>query len=94
MIKIRDKGNTSIQIATKGVEVKGGTQWTVFPYYRVDPTLQRFSNEERKEIQELSITDFREKDDLEGHKMKEAMAEAIARLRQTLELEQYKDLVL
>src|SRR3972149_8891866 len=92
MIKIAEKGNTMIRVATGGVEVKGGTQWTVYPEHVSDPTLQRFTPEQQNRAKELSITGFREKEDLSGHGMNKDLAEAIARLRDNLGLDQYKDL--
>ena len=81
-----------IRVATGGVEVKGGTHWTVYPEYVSDPTLQRFTPEQQNRAKELSITGFREKEDLSGHGMNKDLAEAIARLRDNLSLDQYKDL--
>ncbi len=92
MIRISETGNTMIRVATGGVEVKGGTQWTVYPEYVSDPTLQRFTPEQQNRAKELSITGFREKEDLSGHGMNKDLAEAIARLRDNLGLDQYKDL--
>jgi len=92
MIQIADKGNTMIRVATGGVEVAGGVKWTVYPDVVSDPTLQRFDLQQQNRIRELSITDFRGKEDLSGHEMKKKVAEAIARLKGNLDLEQYKDL--
>lgn len=92
MITVADSGNTIIQIVTGGVEVAGGTQWTVYPYVFNDPTLQKFDREQQNRVKELSITDFRGKDDLSGHKMNEAIADAIAMLQRNVKLDRFKDL--
>jgi len=92
MIKIAETGNTIIRVATGGVKVKGGTQWTVYPLYVSDPTLQRFTREQQRRAEELNITGFREKGDFSGHRMNKDLSEAIARLRRNLGLDQYKDL--
>jgi hypothetical protein len=78
MIVINPEGNTTIRIATSGTEL--GDKWTVYPYVDKDPTLQRFDSEKVTLIKELSITEFREKDDLTGKKEQEQMAESVARL--------------
>ncbi|EKD67743.1 MAG: hypothetical protein ACD_48C00239G0001 [uncultured bacterium] len=92
MIQIADKGNTMLRVATGGVEVAGGTRWTVYPEVVSDPTLQKFDPGQQNRIRELSITDLREKEDVSGHGMNENIAEAIVRLKRNLDLEQYKDL--
>ena len=92
MIKIAEAGNTIIMVATGGVEAKGGTQWTVYPHLVDDPTFQKLTPEQQIRVKELSITGFREKEDLSGYEMNKDLAEAIARLRDNLSLEQYKDL--
>ena len=92
MIKIAETGNTIIRVASGGVEVGGGTQWTVYPHRVDDPTFQKFTPKQQNRANELSITGFREKEDLSGHGMNKDVAEAIARLRDNLSLEQFKDL--
>ena len=81
-----------IRVATGGVEVEGGIKWTVYPYRVDDPTFQKLTPEQQNRAKELSITGFRGKEDLSGHGMNKDLAEAIARLRGNLGLEQYKDL--
>jgi hypothetical protein len=92
MIKIAETGNTVIEIATTGVEVEGGTQWTVYPDKVDDPTFQKFTPEQQNRVKELSITGFRGKEDLGGHEMNKELAKAIAMLQRNLSLEQYKNL--
>ncbi|MFH1705483.1 MAG: hypothetical protein ABH867_01080 [Patescibacteria group bacterium] len=87
MMKIAETGNTMIKVATGGVEVEGGTQWTVYPEYVSDPTLQRFTREQQNRAKELSVTGFRKKEDLSGSGMTEDLAEAIARLQDNLGLD-------
>ena len=81
-----------IRVATGGVEVKGGTQQTVYPEHVSDPTLQRFTREQQNRAKELSITGFRGKEDLSGRGMNKDLARAIAQLRDNLGLDQYKNL--
>ena len=90
MIKVAQEGNTTIQIATGGSEV--GTQWTVYPNLVSDPTFQKFTREQQNKVKELSITGFRDKEDLSGHKMNEALADAVAMLQRNVDLDQFKDL--
>jgi len=92
MIQTATTGNTMIRIATSGVEVEGGTKWTVYPESKSDPTFQKFTPEQRNRAKELAITDFRKKEDLSGHGMNKEVAEAIVRLQGNLRLDQYKDL--
>lgn len=92
MIKIAEVGNTIIRIATSGVEVKGGTKWTVYPELVTDPTLQKFSPEQQNREKDLRVTGFREKDDLSGHGINRDLATAVAQLRDNFGLDRYKDL--
>ena len=90
MIKIAEEGNVTIRTVTGGVKAKGGAQWTVYP--SPDPSVEPHEREQKNLLRELSITDFREKEDLSGQRMREDMAEAIARIRRNLGNDRYKDL--
>ena len=92
MIKIAEAGNTILRIATSGVEVKGGTKWTVYPELVTDPTLQKFTPDQQSREGDLRVTGFREQDDLSDHGMNRDLAAAVAQLRDNLGLDRYKDL--
>jgi hypothetical protein len=91
MLKIAKTGNTTIRIAS-GCNEAGATEWTVYPYLTKDPTLQQYEPAQQNKIHELNITGLKDKEDLTGRVMDQAIAEAIARLHRNVSSPQYKDL--
>lgn len=95
VITVRDEGNTTIRVATGGIRLNGGTQWTVYPYVDDNPTLEGFDRGKKERINALSTTGFRDKGDFGGSAMQKEIVEAIALLYSNLgERDHAKDLKL
>lgn len=91
-ITLSDNGNVSIRIATTGGET--GNSWTVFPYFKDDPTLEGFPRGDRAIIKVLSIDNTRASGNTDLDKKASAIALVVEALKDIhLTLRDYQNLV-